>query len=168
MTAKIANEQKGPGLVRRLAVVIYDGLLLAGVVFACWAFLWIALLPLPEIVVNHWAVVLLQRTYLIGITFLFYAWFWVNGGQTLGMRAWRLGLVSDTAGKITWKRALFRYAAAILSWGVVAMGFMWVLVDRRNRTWHGMLSGTRMVVLAKQVPGNRAESSGPDEASPYQ
>ena len=143
--------EKGPGLIRRLVVVIYDGLLLAGVIFACWAVLWLVLSPLPDSLQSHPAMILAKRCYLLGIALLFYGWFWVFGGQTLGMRAWRLKLVSTTGGTVSWRQAAARFAAAMISWAVVAMGFMWVLADRQNRTWHGILSGTRIVLLPKSI-----------------
>lgn len=149
---------RGPGLIRRLAVIIYDGLLLAGVVFACWAILWVFLLGVPDSIESHPLFTLLKRCYLLAISFVFYGWFWVNGGQTLGMRAWRLGLVTTSGKPVTWRDAGVRYLGAILSWGFAAMGFMWVLVNRKNRTWHGMLSGTRIIMLPGTGKDNKAHT----------
>jgi uncharacterized RDD family membrane protein YckC len=154
MTIKGGLPGKGPGLIRRLIVITYDALLLAGVIFASWVVLFLVLFPLPETVHSHPLTTLLQRCYLAGVAFLFYGWFWVNGGQTLGMRAWRMKLVSNTGENISWRNAALRFFGAIISLAPAAMGFMWVLVDRRNRTWHGMLSGTKMVLLEKSTDGS--------------
>ncbi|OGI41569.1 MAG: hypothetical protein A2150_00620 [Candidatus Muproteobacteria bacterium RBG_16_64_11] len=43
--------------------------------------------------------------------FLFYGWFWTRGGQTLGMRAWRLRLTRADGGPVTWRRAALRIGA---------------------------------------------------------
>ena len=149
MTVTDLHSLKGAGLIRRLVVIVYDALLLGGVVFAAWVILWLLLLPLPVSFQSHPAITVLKQLYLVGVTFLFYGWFWVNGGQTLGMRAWRMRLFSQSGGNISWRQAGIRFLGAIISWSVAAMGFMWVLVDRRNRTWHGMMSGTRIMLLEK-------------------
>ena len=120
----------GPGLLRRLVVIVYDGLLLAGVILASWAILWLLMLAIPEGIKSHPAVKLFQQCYLLVVTFLFYGWFWVYGGQTLGMRVWRMVLVTESGEPVTWRQVAARYLGALLSWAGAAMGFMWVLVDR--------------------------------------
>lgn len=52
----------------------------------------------------------LYQFYLLAICFLFYGGFWVRGGQTLGMRTWRIKLVRQDGGPITWTIALKRFA----------------------------------------------------------
>ncbi|MEJ1377571.1 MAG: RDD family protein, partial [Candidatus Sedimenticola sp. (ex Thyasira tokunagai)] len=39
---------------------------------------------------------------------------------------------------------------AIISWLALGLGFLWLLVDRKNRTWHDRLSGTRLIMLEKK------------------
>ncbi len=38
---------------------------------------------------------------MIGVIYLFFAYFWVHGGQTLGMRAWRFRLLRDDGEPLT-------------------------------------------------------------------
>lgn len=92
---------------------------------------------------------------------------WVRGGQTLGMRPWRIR-VTDAAGMpVTWRRGLVRLVVAALPlllvtiypltslkaalWAPVAGWAVLLLpafVDRRRRAVHDMLAGTEVRPLA--------------------
>ena len=74
---------------------------------------------------------------------------WRRGGQTLGMRPWRLQLLSAHAGPPTWKALWLRYAVGTLSLLLGGLGFWWAWVDREKLTWHDRVSSTRMVRLPK-------------------
>jgi len=71
----------------------------------------------------------------------------VHGGQTLGMRVWRLRLYALHGGPVEPKQAALRLLAAPFSIAVLGLGYIWVLIDRERRTWHGRISGTRLVLL---------------------
>ena len=72
---------------------------------------------------------------------------WRYGGQTLGMRPWRLKVLAAD-GRIAPPRTLaLRYAVATLSLAAAGLGFLWSLVDRERRTWHDLASGTVLVRL---------------------
>jgi uncharacterized RDD family membrane protein YckC len=90
------------------------------------------------------------RVSLLLVTFIFFAGFWTNGGQTLGMRAWRLKLISASGDPVTWKQALGRFAAAIPSIGAFGLGLFWMLLDQERCAVHDRLSGTRLILLAKK------------------
>jgi len=75
---------------------------------------------------------------------------WKRGGQTLGMRPWRLhvrgvGGTTPSMGML-WKR----YAIGTLSLLCGGLGFWWALVDRDRLTWHDRLSNTRLVRIPKE------------------
>jgi len=82
--------------------------------------------------------------YLAGVWFLYFGFCWHRGGLTLGMRAWRIRIATETGGHPGWGRCLVRFLAAILSAAAVGVGFLWSLFERRKRTWHDLLSGTRL------------------------
>jgi uncharacterized RDD family membrane protein YckC len=42
-----------------------------------------------------------------------------------------------------------RLAAAVLSWLPAGLGWLWCVFDREHRTWHDVLSHTRVVVVPK-------------------
>jgi uncharacterized RDD family membrane protein YckC len=70
---------------------------------------------------------------------------WRRGGQTMGMRPWRLRVV-DARGERARAGALWlRYAIATLSLAAAGLGFAWSLVDAERRTWHDLASGTVLV-----------------------
>jgi uncharacterized RDD family membrane protein YckC len=138
-----------PGLARRLAAMLYDSLLLAALWFVATALLLaVTAGRLSDPSRPPWMLYILQLSLLL-VTFLFFAGFWTQGGQTLGMRAWRLKLVSTSGGPISWKQAAGRFAAAIPSVGFLGFGILWMLFDRERCTVHDRLSGTRLVLLAK-------------------
>ena len=127
-----------PSLFKRLLSIIYDLLLLFGVVF--FAAL-IVLLVFGEAASQT----PLFSLYILLVCFLFFGWFWTHGGQTLGMRAWKLRVCMPDGSAISWGRALLRYLAACLSWLLLGGGFLWALFDKDKQTLHDHLSGTRLI-----------------------
>ncbi len=79
--------------------------------------------------------------------------FWLKGGQTLGMQAWRIKLVGQGGETPGLKQACLRSIGATLSAVCFGAGYLWSLVDRQNCYWHDYLSGTRLILVpAKQRP----------------
>lgn len=76
---------------------------------------------------------------------------WRRGGQTLGMRPWRIRLVNvvDPAAAPSWRAVWIRYLVGTVSLLAVGLGFLWALVDRDRLTWHDRASGTRLVRVPK-------------------
>lgn len=132
--------------MRRLLAICYDSLLLFGVLF-------IAAIPLallPEAVKTARVVRLGMQGYLLAICAGFFVWFWVHGGQTLGMRAWHIRLVADDGSVVSRRQAILRFFAALLSLAGLGLGFLWVLFDRDGLAWHDRLTGTRVIVTPKR------------------
>ncbi len=133
------------GLLRRLAAILYDSLLLLALLFIASA-LHLAISgggeasTTPDIV---------RSLFILLISFSFFAWFWLHGGQTLGMRAWRIRLQNRGGGPITPWQAMLRYLVAILSWLAFGMGFLWSLIDKEKLTWHDRYSLSELVVIPK-------------------
>jgi uncharacterized RDD family membrane protein YckC len=134
-----------PGLLRRLGAMTYDLLLLiALLIMLSYPYVWLTGGAKPGLFVKT-----LYQIYLLAICFIYYGGFWVRGGQTLGMRTWRIKLVRSDGGPITWTIALKRFAYALLSLICLGLGFLWVLYDRDKLAWHDRLSGTRLILLPK-------------------
>lgn len=93
----------------------------------------------------------IYQFYLLVICFIYYGGFWVHGGQTLGLRTWRLKLVSKDGGEITWVDALKRFASALLSLLCLGLGFLWAFFNRDKLTWHDRLSETRLIRVSKKL-----------------
>jgi uncharacterized RDD family membrane protein YckC len=53
-------------------------------------------------------------SYLLLVCFLFFGWFWTHGGQTLGMRAWKIRLQRTDGEGLGWWQALLRFFLASL------------------------------------------------------
>lgn len=128
-----------PGLLRRLGALFYDCLLLLAILF----FATLALLPLHggAFAPHNPA----YQAYLLAVAFLFFGGFWTRGGQTLGMRAWKIRLRSADGGAVGWRQAGLRFAAALLSFGLLGLGFFAALADPEKRCWHDRIARTRMV-----------------------
>jgi uncharacterized RDD family membrane protein YckC len=134
------NLLSAPGFLRRLAAQIYDLLLLIAILFLATALL----LPFTAGEAVSDQQTLIYRIYILVISFFFYGWFWTHGGQTLGLRAWKIKVLTRDQKPINWTQALLRFTTAIPSWGFFGIGFLWILVDKNRRSWHDHLSKTAL------------------------
>ncbi|CCE22367.1 RDD family protein [Methylotuvimicrobium alcaliphilum] len=138
------SEIRPAGFFRRIAALLYDGLLLLAVLFAATA---------VGLLFNHGEAFasdnLYFHAYLVLISYFFYGWFWTHGGQTLGLKAWKLKILAEDRQPITWTQASIRFIGAILSWSVLGLGYIWVIFDRDNRAWHDRLSRTAVFFAPK-------------------
>ncbi len=89
------------------------------------------------------------QSYLLLIAMLFFCGFWINGGQTLGLKTWRLRVEAADGGTVDARRALLRFAAGIVAIAPAGLGLLWMVFDPERRALHDRLSGTRVVRLPK-------------------
>jgi len=153
-----------PTLRRRLAAMLYEGLLLFGVMFGATAIFLLLRAIIPP----------LARTGDIGLQVwgffalgLYFVGFWRKRGQTLAMQTWRMRVVNADGSPISLGRAIARYALAWI-WVVVAVGIIHVSgvsrwtgagvalacvlawgalawLDPQRQFLHDRLAGTRLV-----------------------
>jgi uncharacterized RDD family membrane protein YckC len=97
-----------PGLVRRMAAFLYEGVLLFGVVFVA-GYLYAALTQQRHAMQGQTG---LQIVVFIVLA-AYFVTFWSRGGQTVAMRAWHVRLVTADGSAVTPLRALARY---LLAW----------------------------------------------------
>ena len=131
-------------LWRRLAAALYDLLLLAA--------MWMVVAMLDTLVAGVAGVPAdprLLRALLFLATWGFFAWFWTHGGQTLGMRAWRLQVRTVDGRSLGLLTASVRFAFAVIAWLPLGLGVLWCAIDRRRRGWHDVASATEVVLLPK-------------------
>lgn len=106
----------------RIAAMIYEAVLLFGVVFVV-GFALLAVLgwtyPLPDG----------RRWTLQGVLFVviggYFVWCWSRGGQTLALKTWRLRLVGPDRAPPSLARAAARY---LLAWHLFVPGLLVVLL----------------------------------------
>ncbi|MDP5136722.1 RDD family protein [Rheinheimera baltica] len=145
------------GLIRRLAAMLYDWLVLAALWMAAMALalLLVALLNSAGIIslVNYTdhADFITQhklwfQLYSVLCFFWFYLYFWCKGGQTLGMRAWRLLLVQQNGEAINFKQAVLRAFSALLGLGNIWLWLRW----GKGLALQDQLTSTQVIILTKE------------------
>ena len=128
------------GLGARLIAGVYDLLPLLGIWFLAGA---IALgLSGGALDAHQELRKLLTQAFVLAFTAAYFVISWTRGGQTIGMRAWRLRVTRADGTRVTWARALLRFGIALISLGLLGIGFFWALLDSRKRTWHDLAAGT--------------------------
>ncbi|MEP4484439.1 MAG: RDD family protein [Halioglobus sp.] len=160
------TQQVHPALPRRLIAMLYDTLLVLPLIMLSVAIslgLYGALLKLTG---GSLDALSLNPHLVQAIAFLtcvgFFSAFWLKSGQTLGMQAWRIKLISSNDGETANSRqALVRCGGALLSAACLGLGYLWCLVDRNHRYWHDYLSGTELILLPK-LDKTKARDSGND------
>lgn len=148
----IAPEQlkraRPPGLVRRLATMLYDLMLLFGVLVVAAALFYTPFyLSGSEIIAGPAR--LAFQVYLLAVIVLYYWYFWTSGRQTLGMRAWRIRLVRQDGADLSGTDALRRLGFGAVTLAPLGIGLLWMLFDPNRLTWYDRLSGTRPVLIAQ-------------------
>lgn len=131
-------------MLRRFAAIFYDSLLLIAIFFIAT----FILLP----VVGEEAIKsgnIFYNVYLIFLAYLYFCWHWVDGRQTLGMRSWKINVISETNSSLNWKQASLRYFSSLLSFMLLGLGFVWALFDKDKLTLHDRLSKTNLIVNKK-------------------
>lgn len=155
---------QAPGLWRRMACWLYEGMLLFAVVFVA-GYLFSALTQTRHALDNRHV----QQAFLFVVLGIYFTWFWAKG-QTLAMKTWHIRVVDTHGRPVTQTRALLRYVlswlwflpalAAIAPFGlsgpesaVIVLGWVavWALLSRfhpQQQFWHDALAGTRLITSA--------------------
>jgi uncharacterized RDD family membrane protein YckC len=145
-----------PPLKRRLAVMLYEAMLLFGVVFVTG---WLA-----NVVTHDTRVLQAVLFVIIGAYFIYP---WSRSGQTLAMKTWRVRLVMPGCQRVPVVRALLRYLLAWMwflpalyaahamhleRWNIalaLAVGMTaWastILLNKDRQFLHDQLLGTRLI-----------------------
>ncbi len=152
-----------PGLARRLACFVYEGVLLFGVVMIA-GYLYSSLTQQRHALQGSAGL----QIFLFLVLGVYFVWFWSHGGQTVAMKAWHIRLTDEQGRPVSELRALARYllgwtwflpALAVVhfsglrgGWptfsivlsGVLAFAALsWLRRDRQF--WHDGVCGTRLI-----------------------
>ena len=147
------------GLGKRLAAMLYDSLLCVAIAMVVTLLYQQGLLRAiygnDQLKAMAEAGALDVDPMLASLVFLslfgFFAKFWTNNGQTLGMQVWGLRVQNSNGHAISLWQALLRFIVSIGSWLVLGLGFLWQLWDKEKRSWHDIYSETRIVQLPKNI-----------------
>lgn len=172
------DTKETPPLRVRLACMVYEALLLFGLLFiAGWIFSTL-LQQRHALYLRH-----AQQVWLFLVLGLYFAWFWSHGGQTLAMKTWRIRLVAangrppgfwHAAGRylLSWLWFLPGLALAwalganawLLAWIPLVSMALWALtiyLDPERQFLHDRLARTRLVRVAavpKKAPAARTRA----------
>jgi uncharacterized RDD family membrane protein YckC len=152
MTAPKIISATPASLWLRLLAAVYDVLPLLALWFVA-AVLALALTG-GALDVHRFADKALMQALAFGITAAYFIVSWIRGGQTIGMRPWRLRVVRGDGTPPDLAHAALRFAVALLSLAPAGLGFWWALFDAQGRSWHDIAAGTLVV---RMEPGLRAE-----------
>lgn len=129
----------------RLAAMLYDAIIVA----AIWVFTIVLLVTLVgDAVVGAWV-----QSLLFIELFVFFSYFWIHKGQTIGMVAWRLRLESEQP--FTLRKAFFRFCGAMASFLTLGLGYYWIWFDPQRRSWPDIFSNSYIVRYSKKTPSSK-------------
>ncbi len=169
MTAAQNSTLPTAPLKNRLFCMVYEGMLLFGVLFISgWLFSTL-LQQRHALALRH-----AQQVWQFLVLGAYFCWFWTHGGQTLAMKTWRVRVVDRAGRPVRWKRAALRYLLAwlwllpgfALAWLFGAQGWMLMLVpllnvvlwaaavrlDADRQFLHDRFAGTRLVLAPAAKP----------------
>ncbi|GAC08450.1 RDD family protein [Paraglaciecola chathamensis] len=154
------------GFFRRLAAIIYDILVAVAVGMCAAMVMLVAMLLLVEnnVLNNHGyehfsdliqhapVYQYILQGWVAAWVIAFFLWFWRNGGQTIGMRAWRLRIVSTNENPLTYTRAFVRMLTSFLG-----LGTLLVLLDYKHKqSLQDRITGTEVICLSKEANHHRS------------
>lgn len=124
----------------RLLALVYDAFPLLALLMLASALFLLARGGKPVSGEPLWA--LLELALLWTLAGLYFVISWQRGGQTLGMRPWRLQVLAGNGRSASMPSLWRRYAVASLSLG---LALLWCLFDRDRRGLHDLAGGTVLV-----------------------
>lgn len=143
------NSLESAPLWLRLAALLYDLLVLIAIWMAAAALVLLAFRGDVDVARQPPLYHFVLQGVLFVLAALYFIVSWTRGGQTIGMRAWRVSIV-DAGGHFPHPgRSLARFLLALGSALLLGVGFIWCLFDAENRAVHDIVAKTRMVRLRK-------------------
>lgn len=129
----------------RLAAFLYDALLMLAIWFVVGG---------VAVAINSGESLGHNNPFMPSVMFIvwvgFNLYFWRRGGQTLGMRSWRLRLLSTTGKPLTLTQCMLRLVMAVPAFVCFYIGYLWMYIDKKGLTWHDKYSETRVIQEPKK------------------
>ncbi|MFC3193111.1 RDD family protein [Marinicella sediminis] len=83
---------------------------------------------------------------LLAEVYFYFAYSWKTGGQTLGMRAWKLGIEHHR--ELSWPQVSLRFMAGVISTLLLGMGLWHRIWQKDQKTWMDLACQQRVVDLS--------------------
>lgn len=132
--------QSTPGFWRRIVSMLYEFLLVLGVLFIA-AFIFH--LIFRDTTAPYFMP--LFQFYLLAVMGTYFIWFWTHGGQTLAMQTWKMRIVDKNGERLNKKQAITRYLLALIGVFFFGIGILWAIFDRNHQFLHDRLAGTQII-----------------------
>lgn len=144
-----------PSLMRRIAAMVYDTLLLAAV-----SILYGAIATGINIAINgipatgervSWGAfgIVVFIGWILTLAY-FFCYFWKKSGQTLGMKTWRIKMYDANSMQLPgYSQCIIRCCCAPLSMALLGIGYWSMYLNPDRQTLHDKLSNTRVLLLSK-------------------
>ena len=124
-------------------MIIYDSLLIAAIIIVASLVLVFIYGEYPK-PGTFLSVIQFFISILVGP--LFYSYFWLtNDGQTTGMQAWKIKLVSSNESKLNMKQTYLRCLISVISFLFIGIGYFWILFNKNNLSWSDIATKTRVI-----------------------
>ena len=168
-TPSDATATETPGLARRIACFVYEGVLLFGVLMI-GAYLFSSLTQQRHALIGRTGL----QFFLFLLLGIYFVWFWSVGGQTVAMKAWHIKVLDTHGRQLTQWRATARYLAS-WAWFLPALTWAWVAELRsagsifvllfvgmvtyaalsrlhpQRQFWHDAICGTKLVTIHHDI-----------------
>ena len=131
------------GFLKRVLALIYDSLLIAAIIIVASLLLVFVNgeYPKPGTLLS---VIQFLISILVGP--FFYSYFWLtNDGQTTGMQAWKIKLVSSNESKLNMKQTYLRCLISVISFLFIGIGYFWILFNKNNLSWSDIATKTIVI-----------------------
>lgn len=136
----------GAGFFKRVFSLIYDTLIVIGIMLS---------LSLLLVIINGGYAEsstfagLVQLLIIVLSGPLFYTYFWIsNNGQTVGMQAWKLQLVSKEK-DLSMRVCSFRCFASVISFLILGLGYFLILFHKDNKSLSDLITNTQIIDLKR-------------------
>ena len=96
------------GFLKNMTICLYDLMLLFSVLFFA-SLPWI-MITSGEAITNN----IFYQFYLLLIILIYYLWFWINHGQTLGMKSWKAYVLNQNNQTITIRQGIIRILISLI------------------------------------------------------
>lgn len=131
------------GFLKRVLALVYDSLLIGAIVLVLSLLLVFVNGGYPE---SGSFVSFIQFFILVFAGPIFYSYFWIaNKGQTTGMQAWKIQLVTVDETELNIKKTMLRCLISTISFACFGMGYLWILYDKDNLSWSDILTKTKVI-----------------------